>query len=96
MADWLEQNQADGRWSVESRVQWRLQGGFDKTGIRAQAQHFHPHRPRPPWSFSPFYLALKRNVILSPSKQVGPGVILPPLNSQFFFEKKTVFALFFP
>lgn len=79
-----------GRWTLVSRIKSTEAppGGFDRTGIRAQSKHFHPHRPRPPRSFIPFYLALKGNVILSQSKQVGSSVIRHPLNGQSPFAKK--------
>lgn len=80
MSDWLEQNQADGRWSVESGVQRRLQGVLTEPELEHSRNAFIPSVPVHPGLSSPFYLALKGNVILSLSKQVGPSVSRHPLN----------------
>lgn len=45
MADWPEQNQADGRWSVESRVQRRLQGVLTGPELEHSRNTFIPAVP---------------------------------------------------
>lgn len=54
MADWPQQNQADGRWSVESGVQRRLQGVLTGLELEHSRNTFIPIVPNRPGLSSPF------------------------------------------